>query len=62
MDGQSLISSDVLVRSANDATREVAGEVQKRVVEYLERMANVVPASIGVVVDSIAPPARHEWE
>jgi uncharacterized alkaline shock family protein YloU len=39
---------------------EVAGEVQRRVVEYLERMASVTPAAVDVVVDGVgAPPAKQ---
>jgi len=99
MEGQSLISQDVLARYAGDAAREVDGvaglaesalhrgkgvilsgdemsptvevhvelewgrsanevaaEVQGRVGEYLERMANLTPASIDVVVDGVGPP------
>jgi len=99
MEGQSLISQDVLARYAGDAAREVDGvaglaesalhrgrgvvlsgnevsptvevhvelewgrsatgvatEVQRRVAEYLERMANLTPASIDVVVDAVGPP------
>lgn len=35
---------------------EVGRAVQRRVAEYLERMASVQPASVDVVVDAIAPP------
>jgi uncharacterized alkaline shock family protein YloU len=103
MDGQSLISQDVLARYAADAAREVdgvaglaestlhrgkgvvfsgdetsptveirlelewgrnapgvAGAVQQRVAEYLERMANVKPASVDVVVHGVgSPPAKR---
>jgi uncharacterized alkaline shock family protein YloU len=39
---------------------EVAGEVQRRVAEYLERMASVTPAAVDVVVDGVgAPPAKQ---
>jgi uncharacterized alkaline shock family protein YloU len=31
-------------------------EVQRRVVEYLQRMADVRPATVDVVVDEIGPP------
>jgi uncharacterized alkaline shock family protein YloU len=102
VEGQPLISPDVLARYAADAAREVdgvtlpekalhrgvgvqvrgpdeaptieirvelewgrsargvAGEVQRRVAEYLERMARVTPAAVDVVVDGVgAPPARQ---
>jgi uncharacterized alkaline shock family protein YloU len=37
---------------------EVGGAVQARVSEYLSRMADVVPATVDVVVDEVgAPPA-----
>jgi uncharacterized alkaline shock family protein YloU len=39
---------------------DVANEVQRRVSEYLRRMANVSPASIDVVFDAVgAPPAKR---
>jgi uncharacterized alkaline shock family protein YloU len=102
MDGQPLISPDVLARYAADAAgevegvavsekalgrgsgvavrgadeapkieirvelewgrsaRDVAGEVQRRVAEYLERMAKVTPVAVDVVVDGVgAPPAKR---
>jgi len=39
---------------------EVGREVQRRVYEYLERMANVSPASVEVVVGAVStpPPGR----
>ena len=38
----------------------VAEDVQRRVVEYLERMANVHVASVDVVVERVgAPPAKR---
>jgi len=36
---------------------EVGREVQRRVLEYLERMAGARPAAVNVVVDSVGPPA-----
>jgi uncharacterized alkaline shock family protein YloU len=43
-------------RSAAD----VAGEVQKRVSEYLSRMAHMTPASVDVVFDAVsAPPPKR---
>ncbi len=33
--------------------RRVAAEVQRRVLEYLKRMANVTPAAVNVVVDDV---------
>ena len=39
---------------------QVAGEVQKRVSEYLARMANVTPASVDVTFDTVsAPPPKR---
>jgi uncharacterized alkaline shock family protein YloU len=35
---------------------EVAGEVQRRVAEYLRRMARVTPGTVEVVVGSVDPP------
>jgi uncharacterized alkaline shock family protein YloU len=35
---------------------EVAGEIQRRVMEYLERMARVTPATVDVVVGGVGPP------
>jgi uncharacterized alkaline shock family protein YloU len=34
----------------------VGREVQQRIAEYLQRMADVHPASIDVVVDEVGPP------
>jgi len=103
MEGQALISPDVLARYAGDAAREVpgvsglaesqlhrgkgveisgsdaatamtihvelewgssakdvSGEVQRRVAEYLERMAGLKVASVDVVVEGVgAPPAKQ---
>ncbi len=103
MEGQALISADVLARYAGDAAREVrgisdlaerqlhrgkgveisesdattavtihvelewgsnakdvSGEVQRRVGEYLERMAGLKVASVDVVVEGVgAPPAKQ---
>jgi uncharacterized alkaline shock family protein YloU len=43
-------------RSAGD----VANEVQRRVSEYLGRMANMTPASVDVVFDAVsAPPPKR---
>jgi uncharacterized alkaline shock family protein YloU len=38
------------------STAEVAGEIQRRVAEYLERMASVKPEAVDVVVDGVGPP------
>ena len=39
---------------------EVAGEVQRGVADYLERMASVRPSAVDVVVDGVgAPPAKQ---
>lgn len=103
MDGQPLISTDVLARYAADAARAVDGvaavddgglqrgkgvlvsgdlrspaltlhvdltwgrsasevgrQVQARVGEYLERMADVRPSSVDVVVSGVgSPPAKR---
>jgi uncharacterized alkaline shock family protein YloU len=40
------------------AAPEVGAEVQRRVADYLERMAGARPRSVDVVVDEIRPPAR----
>jgi uncharacterized alkaline shock family protein YloU len=36
---------------------EVGSEVQRRVADYLERMAGARPQSVDVVVDQIGPPS-----
>jgi uncharacterized alkaline shock family protein YloU len=103
MEGQSVISPEVLARYAGDAAREVSGvaglaqspmqrdraveisssgdstavivhlelewgsaaadvarNVQARVAEYLERMANLEVGSVDVVIDGVgAPPAKQ---
>ena len=42
------------------ASEGVASQVQERVSEYLERMANLEVGSVDVVVESIgAPPAKQ---
>jgi uncharacterized alkaline shock family protein YloU len=42
------------------AAADVGREVQTRVAEYLERMANLTVASVDVVVDGVgAPPAKQ---
>jgi len=42
------------------SSAEVGKEVQRRVSEYLERMANVAPASVEVVVGAVSsPPPRR---
>ena len=42
------------------SSTEVATEVQKRVSEYLARMAGMTPASVDVVFDSVsAPPPKR---
>ena len=38
------------------SSAEVGKEVQRRVSEYLERMANVTPASVEVVFGTVSPP------
>ncbi len=38
------------------SSAEVGKEVQRRVSEYLERMANVLPASVEVVLAAVSPP------
>ena len=89
MEGQSVISPDVLARYAVDAAAEVRGvhtkhrrgarvvgpevevhvvvdyganiptvaaEVQARVGDYLQRMADLTPAAVNVVVDDVERP------
>jgi uncharacterized alkaline shock family protein YloU len=42
------------------SAEEVAGEVQRRVSEYLARMARLTPASVDVVFDAVsAPPPKR---
>jgi uncharacterized alkaline shock family protein YloU len=36
---------------------ELGADVQRRVVSYLERMADVTPSSVDVVVDDVGPPS-----
>ena len=38
------------------SSAEVGKEVQRRVSEYLERMANVSPGSVEVAIDAVSPP------
>ena len=38
------------------SSAEVGKEVQRRVSEYLERMANMSPASVEVIVGAVSPP------
>jgi uncharacterized alkaline shock family protein YloU len=40
------------------AAQEVGAEVQRRVADYLERMAGARPRAVDVVVDEIRPLAR----
>ncbi len=39
---------------------EVGAAVQRRVVDYLGRMADVAPSAVDVVVDEIGPPPAPE--
>jgi uncharacterized alkaline shock family protein YloU len=42
------------------SSAEVAADVQRRVSEYLSRMASMTPAAVDVVFDSVsAPPAKR---
>ena len=42
------------------SAEEVASDVQRRVSEYLARMAQVTPASVDVVFDAVsAPPPKR---
>ncbi len=42
------------------STPAVAADVQRRVAEYLERMANLTPASVDVVIEGVgSPPAKR---
>ncbi len=38
------------------SSAEVGKEVQRRVSEYLERMANAAPASVEVILGAVSPP------
>ena len=50
----------VLELEWGQSSAEVGKEVQRRVSEYLERMANVLPASVEVVVGAVSsPPPRR---
>ena len=59
MDG--MVEIDVHVELAWGAGAEsVAREVQQRIAEYIERMANVSVGSVDVVVERVgAPPAKR---
>ncbi len=46
----------VLELEWGQSSAEVGKEVQRRVSEYLERMANVLPASVEVLVGAVSPP------
>ena len=56
-------TTDVVVHLALDwgaSAESVARRVQQRVVEYLERMANLQVGSVDVVVERVgAPPAKQ---
>jgi uncharacterized alkaline shock family protein YloU len=48
---------ELRVELEGGASAEAVGrEVQRRVADYLERMAGACPAAVNVVVDSIGPP------
>ena len=55
-DEDTLAVEIVLMLEWGRAAGEVAVEVQKRVSEYLSRMANMTPASVDVVFDAVGPP------
>jgi len=46
----------VLELEWGQSSAEVGKEVQRRVSEYLERMANMSPASVEVIVGAVSPP------
>lgn len=54
-EGAPAIGIHIQLEWGRDAA-EVANEVQRRVAEYLRRMARVAPAAIEVVVGSVDPP------
>jgi uncharacterized alkaline shock family protein YloU len=59
-DEDTLAIAMVLALEWGRSAAEVAVEVQRRVSEYLARMANVTPASVDVVFDTVsAPPPKR---
>jgi uncharacterized alkaline shock family protein YloU len=46
----------VLELEWGQSSADVGKEVQRRVSEYLERMANMSPASVEVIVGAVSPP------
>jgi uncharacterized alkaline shock family protein YloU len=59
-DDDTLAVGMILALEWGRSAAEVAAEVQRRVSEYLARMANVTPASVDVVFDAVsAPPPRR---
>lgn len=42
------------------SSAEVAGEVQRRVADYLEQMASVTPGAVDVVVVGVGPPPARQ--
>lgn len=61
VEGDTTVDVDVHVELAWGAGAEsVASDVQQRVTDYLERMANVRVGSVDVVVERVgAPPAKR---
>jgi uncharacterized alkaline shock family protein YloU len=55
-DEDTLAVQMVLALEWGRGAADVAVEVQKRVSEYLSRMANMTPASVDVVFDAVGPP------
>jgi uncharacterized alkaline shock family protein YloU len=55
-DEDTLAIEVVLVLEWGSSAAEVGEEVQKRIVDYLRRMAERSPASIDVVVAGVGPP------
>lgn len=59
-EGQSLSVSVHLELAWGRSASEVGREVQRRVTEYLERMADRRPVSVDVAVDAVGtPPAKR---
>jgi uncharacterized alkaline shock family protein YloU len=58
-DEDTLAVGMILALEWGRSAAEVAAEVQRRVSEYLARMANVTPASVDVVFDAVSLPSSR---
>ena len=54
-DGPVAVEVHLQLEWGRNAT-EVGAAVQRRVADYLQRMADVTPASVDIVVDGVGPP------